>query len=532
MKKLLLAIVALLLCISIVACDSGKNADSNRNDGNESETNEATKETTKENGDVSDPPVSGGNGENKGNEGESSGSNSTSNLAEVYNIPGFESIGPFNNGVAPFSVSGQSPSSWRGYKQTYGYIDINGNVIATPEVSVPLSLSNRGEWSDIPSFAEYNYVAFGSKIIDKTGKILFEIGKDGVSAIGEISNGYFAVETRIEEFTGYVYTLTYYSAKDARKIAEIPDVSYNENLAVQPDGSVKNYFTHYFNVSEYDPSFTPKTDTWTVDVKKIESFQGVNCYYQVSSSNNSLGQIATVVLKNKDNIYYYATVDSKGNVLMAPQKNISFKTNSSNYVDPLCTFSNDLCAAQDASTYLWGFIDPHGEWVIEPQYTEVTALGSNGLCAVQVEDTMWGCINKRGELVAQPKYENILTTGNDGYAIIDYTTVIDTTGKTVLAPKTMEISELVGRYSVEVDWYGNIDKLEFYSNGSVKYIENYGQDYGENSFSGEYYINEKGRLVLDMWRYHGLIASDRNGEHTIQKDGDDLIIDGVRWTKE
>jgi hypothetical protein len=524
MKKLLSAIIALLLCIPIVACDSGKNTDNNPN----KENGNKTEETTTGNGNVNTPSVSGSENVNtppvSGSEGENNGSeeNDTTNLAEVFSVPGFESIGPFNNGVAPFTVRGQSPSWWRGYKRTYGYIDINGNVIADPTVDIP--------WYDIPSFAEYNYVNFGSKIIDKTGKILFEIGKDGVSAIGEISNGYFAVETRIEEFTGYVYTLTYYSANDARKIKEIPNMSYDDKLAVQPDGSVKDFFTYYFNVSEYDSSFVPKTDPWSVEVEKIESFQGVNCYYQVSSSNNSLGQIATVVLKNKDNISYYATVDSKGNVLMAPQKNISFKIDNGR-IDPLCTFSNDLCAAQDASTSLWGFIDPHGEWVIQPQYYGVTPFGSSGLCAVQNEDMLWGCINTRGEWVAQPKYENVLTTGNDGYAIIDYATVIDTTGKTVLAQKTMDKSELVGNYSTEIGT-GAIDKLVFYSNGSVKYIENYGLDYGENSFSGEYYINEKGRLVLDMWRYHGLVASDRNGEHTIQKDGDDLIINGVRWTKE
>ena len=110
MKKLLSAIIALLLCISIVACDSGKNTDNNPN----KENGNKTEETTTGNGNVNTPPVSGSENVNtppvSGSEGENNGNEETpdktpENLAEIYiKYPNLFQIGAFYNGLASFHV--------------------------------------------------------------------------------------------------------------------------------------------------------------------------------------------------------------------------------------------------------------------------------------------------------------------------------------------------------------------------------------------------------------------------------------------
>jgi len=496
MKKLLIAVIALLLCIFIIACDNDK----------DNEEKEKINEEY-EDADNNDDTLDGEEGKN--NEGESNGNEENGSeivdLAEVYSLyPGLERIGTFNNGLAPFVVRDDEG-------QKYGYIDINGEVIVEPNYITNYYVYNQSNIYDIPTFEEYNYVSVSlsstntiSKILDKSGNVVFEVEKDGVSELSKISNGYFAVETKKEEFTGYVYTVTYYSAKDGKKIAEFPNASifYDrwsyDSTDIKEDGSasvLSDGKAIWFNISSYDPDFKAKVDSWSVDVNQIEAFQGVTCYWLVSSETNTLGQIATVVLKNKDDIYYYATVDQNGNVLMAPQKNISFRHSNSDYsVSANCVFYNDLCPAKDEATGLWGYINPQGEWMIQPQYTDA------------------------------------LPFGTDGYTTVDYTTVIDTKGNNVLEPLTINATDLIGTYAK-----GTGDEVAFFEDGRVRY--SYYGGYEPCHFWGDYTI-QSGKLVISNMKSISWLdgldpnrGSDQNGEHAIQKDGDDLIINGERWTK-
>ncbi len=95
-------------------------------------------------------------------------------------------------------------------------------------------------------------------------------------------------------------------------------------------------------------------------------------------------------------------------------------------------FSEGLAAAQiDAKKVLdrkWGFINPQGEWVIEPVYQRVGDF-SNGKAAV-MQRQKWGYVDKSGALAIAPQFRSAEPFG-EGFAVVDVNTIIDAQGKTV-----------------------------------------------------------------------------------------------------
>ena len=509
MKKWLSALVAAILCLSMAACNATESEDEDyeKSTNKGGSTTESSVKTEEYDSEIStEEDTSKPNEENKT---ETSTVESTTEtetevitdaVAEIYKkYPGVKEIGVFTNGLAPFYVSD-------GGKSYYGYIDINGNVVIEPEFNVKVTIDKcpafEYEVISIPSslsFSNPQYVNEVSHIVDKNGTILFEKGKNNVSRLSEVKNGYFAVDTKREEFTGYVHTVTYYSAKDLSVIAQIDNVQLlTDELRVENDGSVKLYDPNTngyveFNISEYDPSFKPNTSKFDVDVKNIDDFNGVSVYYTVSTGNNTLGEIATVVLVNKDNLVYFSTVDSNGNILMTPQKDKVLNFGSEYSISPNCQFYRDLCPAKDAQSGLWGYIDPYGNWVIEPKYNSANPFGA------------------------------------DGYAVVNDSTVIDAEENIILAPKSSVTSEtdVIGKYK------NGIYTITLSADGSLLYYIS--PSYGSYSYTGTFEI-KNGKLVVSgigYTTYWGInpAGSYQDGAHTIQKVGDDLYINGVKWTK-
>lgn len=486
MKKWLSALVAAILCLSMVACNTSEVEDDeyekSTSRGN-SKTEESVKsdETSSKKDDTYDEDESTNESENEA---------ITSPVAEVYKkYPNLKKIYSFNNGLAKFQIYDGN------YK--YGYIDTNGNVAIEPIYSSCSDFKY-----GMAEITENEYTSYFKvlKLIDKSGNIVFELGVDNIHTIGQISNGYVAVETQSEEFTGYVYTVTYYSVPDLKAVASFENARYYNNdwNLVGDDGSVT--LDGYngspdikFNISEYDPNFKPTTKQFNVDVESIEEFQGVSVYYTVSTSNNTLGEIATVILENRDDIVYFATVDSNGNVLMSPQKDKILNFGSEYHISANCQFYSDMCPAQDAESELWGYIDPYGNWVIDPQYDS-----------------------------AEP-------FGEDGLAIVNSTTVINTNGDIVLSPANTinSIDDVIGEYE------NGIYSITLYEDGTLLYYID--QTYGYSSYTGNFEIKNNKLVIsgIGYTTYWGInpTGSNQNGAHTIQKVGDDLYINGVKWTK-
>lgn len=423
----------------------------------------------------------------------------TVTIPEVYSKYNVTWIGAFENGVAPFSIQKRRPE-WPDIKDYfYGLIDIEGNILVD---ALYYGISKIGRMES--SYAN-NYIcattslSYNEKVIvDRQGAIIFETGKDQVTDIGVIAHGYFWVETMEETLAGNIYTMRYYSADNLSVIATFEGAkagrySSDSTANVSETGEARiyrddNYFT--FNIADYDSHFVPVSSetNWTVDVENIEEFAVAKyCSYTVSEDPNGAGLIATVCLTSKDNVKYYAVVDGQGNVLMKPQKNIAFPSYSElRFVPPDYVFYNGLCPAQDAASGKWGYIDTQGNWMIQPQYTSVTAFSS------------------------------------DGYATVNDTIVIDSDGKVVLSPAKAE-TNLSGKYKCQ-DGMGNSYYLTFTTDGAVTYQATY-----STPVTGRYQTQGASLTIFDMGKtLSSMMKGD--GIYSFRQYGGKLYIDDQGWT--
>lgn len=416
-------------------------------------------------------------------------------------------IGAFSNGVAPFVIHEASntlhtePGGYRTWWGEYylGYIDVHGNVITEP-------IYEHNPFGELPIF-EGEYVSFSDLnnneyLLDKQGNVLLQSGKGDVSRIGKTSYGYFGVETFEETLAGVTYTVRYYRAKDNMLIATfenmraIPNNSHvgEKNSNVTSTGAArlvynldKGYYSKEdiqdINIADYDNSFSLAQSNWNVDMNNVNGFGGAESItYHVSDKTNQLGELATVVLQNSNGTYYYAVVDRNGNVLLEPQRDVEFPLKEETDIHKY-EFCMNMCPARDADTKLWGYIDPNGNWVIQPQYYTASAFSA------------------------------------EGYATINEEVVIDTKGAVVLAPKDY-VNEVVTTLSGRYIDTREAASLTFSEDGTLA-IRN-----GFRTDSGKYEICGGVLITSDMDSWSSLLP---DGEYTFVKIGDTLLIDGIEY---
>ena len=146
----------------------------------------------------------------------------------------------------------------------------------------------------------------------------------------------------------------------------------------------------------------------------------------------------------------------------------------------------NLCPAQDASSGLWGYVDPYGQWKIQPQYLSATSFT------------------------------------DDGYAIVNDIVVINTDGEMVLAPGGETITELSGKYRLNNNNEAWSHYLIFDGNGTIKYKLN------SSTTTGEYLLRGNTMTVSGLSDNDGLYAI-INGAYYVRKEGNTLIINGHEW---
>lgn len=417
-------------------------------------------------------------------------------------------VGTPKDGYVPFMIYESTSTShwgtagsWTG-DYYYGFADMEGNVVIEPTFDcAPTDLpSFSGNYLKVPSLIMSKTKA---SIIDREGNVKFKEGENGVNLIGQVSNGYFWVETFTESLAGSVYTVTYYSAKDMKAVATFEDVrairdgsDYGGlNSSIKQDGSallvkgnaLPNSLSQdkkvFVSIGEHDSSFVPSgAGEWTLEIDKVEAFE-VAIYWKLlavgtDKDGNLLG---TVRLMNTNQTSYYALVDNAGNVLLDAQTKIVFDENSK--------FQNGLCAAKDAESGLVGYINAKCEWVIQPQFTSATAFGA------------------------------------DGYAAVNDMAVIDTTGKIVLAPVGYAIeivTSLEGEYLYEQPNGGWI-RLTF-EGDTVKYEEKFVLT---SSWEATYRL--KGGEILFDSKVSSTVL-DGNTVYSFGKNGNTITIDGKEFT--
>ncbi len=280
-------------------------------------------------------------------------------------------IYPFYNGLAMFLTK----------KGLCGCIDIHGNVVIKP-----IYYESRGYDSGIQGFKYgcarlYNGVS-GHYLFDKEGNELFPDG-----SVGEISGGYFSVETRLDSSE---WMVTYYRASDLQIVASFENCRAHKPVSAQTGQfaiyKINEDKTAYFNIADYDPSFTPETQPpIEFDMKQHETYKDC-AYYVYYGSQTQDGIIYTLTL-NYSNKTLYSIAKQDGTVLLEPQATIAL----------IGQFSNELCLAKDKKTGKYGFVDIYGNWKIPPTYNSGMVF-------------------------------------SDGYAVVNDIFVINTTGNIVLGP--------------------------------------------------------------------------------------------------
>ena len=99
-------------------------------------------------------------------------------------------------------------------------------------------------------------------------------------------------------------------------------------------------------------------------------------------------------------------------------------------------YTQDLLVVVDSETEKCGFVDKNLNYVIEPQFEDVSSF-IDGIAAVQ-QDGLWGMIDKTGKYIIEPQFEDIGSSFIDGIALAKQNGlwgVIDKTGKYIVEPQ-------------------------------------------------------------------------------------------------
>ncbi len=437
MKKLAALMMAVLCTLSVVACteDSGAGANPDKESvesGERGETSD-TEDDTAGSGNTAEPNDT----ETPDDPDEPETEEETASTEVYRRYPLLEDIYPFSDsGYAAFTVKKE-------YRLYYGYMDTKGDVIVEPTYlveSTPPLLSNVCLKNTTPSEC----------IVDLKGNVLVEVGKENVTGIGEISNGYFWVEFLLEEtVAGSVYQVDYYSAVTLERVATFPGArafhdsylnwsSYNAcDSEVTKDGYALVIWNYDGNkeyqeihMGDFDENYqSTEKKPWPIDLTEVPEFSGAENVHACASGDD---EYSPVVIQSGSGVHFYAVVDARGNVTMKPQKAIGFSNSA--------YFRHGLCPAMDMESQLWGYVNVQGEWVIQPIYASVSKFSNNGLATV----------NER--------------------------IVIDATGKVVIAPVTWTgeiLTSLEGTYvftgtTTYTSLFGEVYTLVFTKDGQME----------------------------------------------------------------
>lgn len=397
---------------------------------------------------------------------------------------------------------------FQNYNGTYGLLSTDGNIIYDGfYLYQPFSeSSNYLSCHDGKSALTINWKV--SSIIDKKGNTVLAIGKNNIEYISDITQGrILAYQMTDERPSGKIYDLICYSAKDMSEIFRLSD-QYQIGYYLQfdttgyestPGGDI--YFDINGNIYRksnyryYDAGGKEYTENQLPQVYGLEPVIDYSAWlklaeayseyknspyntreYEVGTTKNTLGQIATLYMKNTSE--WCATMDMNGNILMPPTKDVIFKYRSN--PTELYVFSNDLCGAYQPSSGLWGYVDPYGNWKIAPKYNSVT------------------------------------TFSYAGYAVVDDLFVIDTTGKIVLDISDKgDIHPLEGKYKLS----GASLYLTFSKDGTIVVRNDW------VTVTGTYEIHGNSLVVNEL----GINTIFNDGTRSFEQSGDTLIIDGNRW---
>ncbi len=302
-------------------------------------------------------------------------------------------IGAFSNGLFWVQTEEVRVS---GNVFTLTYYNEKGEVAFTLENAKSVSQSD-------PLYANSNFNDFGYAcvevreeesenwnsyytnivLVDKDGIIQTwaEIGNQ--DSITSLNGQYGFIGGHSWDNSGYYFYINYAN----QTITQTDSISYR---------NVQYINTKYF-ICECD---LYKNNKKVVDDADIPEFEGAWVLRLEPFMVNDEIYI-WVQLKNSDQVYFAALIDTKGNVVIEPTASYSsFYEYKVDYRTKYAahTFAAGVCKVYDQKTHKIGFVDMNGKWVIEPQFSSATDFYGEGEDAVAVVNGQT-IINRKGEVV-------------------------------------------------------------------------------------------------------------------------------------
>ena len=271
---------------------------------------------------------------------------------------------------------------------------------------------------------------------------------------------------------------------------KVSDIGYEDYEGpIEIEGKYYFIFTRKNRFGEHNPFYKEKY--FIVDKEGKTIFEA------------NAKELTVDVLKNL--IMYknqYIFIDSKGEIVYKMPEDMEL-VNATGCFGIMPFYYKDDSINEDERRY--GYVDIHGNVIVEPKFKKAGAFVEEGLALVVTEDDKYGFIDKNGDFIIQPIYD-FAHDFSDGLADVtlgEKKEYIDIQGRVVLE---MDEAEAVGSFSegyapicnndekwAHMDKNGNL--ITDYIYDSPYYFKN---GYADVCVDGVYgFINTKGEVGIE-----------------------------------
>ena len=347
--------------------------------------------------------------------------------------------------------------------------------------------------------------------------------RDGVAFMGMFSEGYAVVSQNDSRNNGKSKAWFVINEK-GEKVFDFPEGYYPSSFDVI--SSSESYYDKIrFNSGRL---LVEKVSRYIKDVSIIDTNGNIiKTFNDVASASQFNDGVAIIAFSNANPWF----VDIDGNIIT---KSISLDKDYGHY--RIGDLSDGVRSFKDKATGKYGYLDEKCNIVISPKFKNCQDF-SEGLAAVQNDESLWGFVDKTGKYVLEPIYSKKPTSFCCGYAKVEEKSgqshFIDKTGKIVWTPNDGDWWE----HGFKKNGYlikGNINGVIL--NTSFKEIAKFSADTGKKTFSDEYFVifsyetyifDYNGNLLLkcksDRGSFHDGIGSYGGGQYYFNTKGEIIV---------
>lgn len=293
------------------------------------------------------------------------------------------------NGLAPVATE----------KHIWGFINYKGEIVVDA-IYEDAGIFGENGLAPVSLNGETGYInAEGEYVIPSQYDLAFPFTSNGLARVYDATKEAFGYINKKGE---WVIPATYYEALD---FAENGIAWVGERIENDDESRV-------IPIGRYIDSDGKK---WKIIHKYIDS-SGKECIKNDNFVDSETGQkdgVFTIIRRNSGpftSVGYapvkdkksdlYGFIDGKGNYVIKPQ-----------YEDVSWFAENGLAAVKDSFSKKWGFIDVNGKYVIDPQYEDASGfyqlnfnekIRSENFAYIDKGDSVKGVINRNGDYIIAP----------------------------------------------------------------------------------------------------------------------------------